>query len=344
MSDRSYTKDQEIIVEKILKHKSHEYYKILEIDQKSTDTEIKKAYRKISLKVHPDKNSHPKAADCFKIVNKAFEVLGDSNKRRIYDQTGSDPDQRGGMGSTSGFSAFNRGAGGAGSSPFGGPFGNFQTSGPGDVPFGFDNDLFDILFGNTHGTTFSFGGPGQGFTFTSAGGGSPFGGAGGSPFGNARTGGIPRTRRQQQQHQRQQQPTPPEDLFQTIKQLLPLFAVLIIPIISNLFAETSPNIPFQLEKSGQFTQQRISHRFKIPYFIKPKSSTVLTEKVARKLDKEAESYYTGFLKNKCNREQNYKDEKINDAYGWFFHDEEKLREANSIRLPSCEKLMNLGLL
>lgn len=340
MADRSYSKDQQVIVEKILQHKSHEYYKILDISSNATDIEIKKSYRKISLKVHPDKNSHPKAADCFKIVNKAFEVLGDTQKRTIYDQTGADPDQRGGgfpsSSSNGGASPF--GGSPFGGSPFGGPFGNFQTAGGGGGPqFQFDNDLFDILFGNTQGTTFSFGGagPGQTYTFTS----------GGTPFG---FGGVPRQRRSRQQtRQQQQQQTPPqqpEDLFNTIKQLLPLFAVLIVPIISNLFADTSSNIPFQLQKTGAFTVERTSSRFHVPYYIKQSSAPTLNEKNEKKLDKEAEHYYVGVLKNQCNREQNFKDEQINDAYGWFFHNQEKLDEANAIRLPSCEKLGHLGLL
>lgn len=342
MSERSYTKDQQIIVEKILKHKSHEYYKILEIEKSASDVEVKKAYRKISLKVHPDKNSHPKAADCFKIVNKAFEVLGDSQKRAIFDQTGSDPDLRGGASSSAGFangggSPFGAGSpfGGAG---FGGPFGNFQSAGP--QGFQFDNDLFDILFGNAQGTTFTFGGPGQGYTFTS--GGSPFGGGG---FPRQRTTNAQRARQQQQRRQQQQQQQQqPQDLYNTIKQLLPLIAVLIVPIISNIFSDSSSNVQFQLEKSGPFTQQRVSPRFNIPYYITQKQSKQLNDKISRKLDKEAENYYVGLLKHQCNREQNFKDEKINDAYGWFFYDQDKLDAANAMVLPSCEKLAHLGLL
>ncbi|CCH42629.1 Chaperone protein [Wickerhamomyces ciferrii] len=344
---REYTKDQEIIVEKILKHKGHEYYKILEIEKTATDNEIKKAYRKISLKVHPDKNSHPKAADCFKIVNKAFEVLGDSQKRTIYDQTGSDPDQRGGFpsgASTSGFSS-------AGGSPFGpgGPFGGgvFNGGSPfggaGAQGFQFDNDLFDILFGNAQGTTFSFGGgPAQTFTFSSNG--SPFMNGGGFPRQRRRAGGPGFN--QQQTANTQAGPQAPEDLFGTLKQLLPLFAVLIIPLISNFFSDSSTNIQFQLEKSGLFSQQRISDRFNVPYYVTPKQSKMLkdNEKVSKKLDKEAESYYVGILKTKCNREQSFKEDRINDAYGWFFHDEEKLAQAEALRLPACEKLSTFGLL
>ncbi|ODV72504.1 type I HSP40 co-chaperone HLJ1, partial [Cyberlindnera jadinii NRRL Y-1542] len=81
-----------------------EYYKILDVEQSASEGEIKKAYRKISLKVHPDKNAHPKADESFKRVNKAFEVLGDAQKRTIYDQTGGE--------APSGFGG--AGAGGAG--------------------------------------------------------------------------------------------------------------------------------------------------------------------------------------------------------------------------------------
>ena len=141
-------------------------------------------------------------------------------------------------------------------------------------------------------------------------------------------------------HQQQQ----PEDIFNTLKQLLPLFAVLIIPIISNIFADSSSNVDFQLQKNSQFNHERISSRFHIPYYIPSKQVDLLNEKNSKKLDKEAEQYYVGVLKNQCNREQNFKDEQINDAFGWFFHDQDKLDKANALRLPSCEKLANLGLL
>ncbi|XP_073301372.1 uncharacterized protein [Primulina huaijiensis] len=67
-----------------------DYYKVLQVDRNATDDELKKAYRKLAMKWHPDKNpNNKKAAEAkFKEISEAYEVLSDSQKRQIYDQYG----------------------------------------------------------------------------------------------------------------------------------------------------------------------------------------------------------------------------------------------------------------
>nr|WP_288832630.1 J domain-containing protein [uncultured Flavobacterium sp.] len=66
-----------------------DYYKVLEIDKKATDAEIKKAYRKLARKYHPDINPNDKEAEKkFKEINEANEVLGNTEKRKKYDAYG----------------------------------------------------------------------------------------------------------------------------------------------------------------------------------------------------------------------------------------------------------------
>lgn len=80
---------------------SEDYYKILGLTKSATPEEIKRAYRKLAVKYHPDKNPGNKAAEeKFKKVSEAYEVLSDPKKRADYDQFGSD--------------MFNRAAGGGG--------------------------------------------------------------------------------------------------------------------------------------------------------------------------------------------------------------------------------------
>ncbi len=68
-----------------------DYYKILEIDKKASQAEIKKAYRKLARKLHPDLNPNDKSAQQkFQQVNEANEVLSDPEKRKKYDQYGKD--------------------------------------------------------------------------------------------------------------------------------------------------------------------------------------------------------------------------------------------------------------
>lgn len=66
------------------------YYKVLGVDKKASDDEIKKAYRKLALKYHPDRNQDNKSAEeQFKKISEAYAVLGDSEKRKQYESFGS---------------------------------------------------------------------------------------------------------------------------------------------------------------------------------------------------------------------------------------------------------------
>jgi len=67
----------------------HDYYKLLEVARTATDTEIKKAYRRLAMKHHPDRNpDDPESEHKFKEAKEAYEVLCDAKKRAIYDQFG----------------------------------------------------------------------------------------------------------------------------------------------------------------------------------------------------------------------------------------------------------------
>lgn len=114
-----------------------DYYKTLGLQKGATDDELKKAYRKMALKYHPDKNKSPGAEDKFKEIAEAYEVLNDPKKREIYDKYGEEG-LKGGMG----------GGGGGG-----GPGGNFTYAFHGDP-----HETFRMFFGdeNPFGQFFQF--------------------------------------------------------------------------------------------------------------------------------------------------------------------------------------------
>ena len=71
-----------------------DYYKTLGVDKKATESDIKKAYRKLALKYHPDKNPDNKEAEeKFKEVSEAYEVLSDKDKKNRYDRFGTVDDK-----------------------------------------------------------------------------------------------------------------------------------------------------------------------------------------------------------------------------------------------------------
>ena len=68
--------------------KKKDYYELLDVSRSASDEDIKKAFRKLALEYHPDRNKNPDAADKFKEINEAYQVLSDSDKRSIYNQYG----------------------------------------------------------------------------------------------------------------------------------------------------------------------------------------------------------------------------------------------------------------
>lgn len=78
-----------------IKPMGKDFYKVLGVSPESNEDEIKKAYRKLALKFHPDKNSDADAEDRFKEIAEAYEILTDPKKRSVYDQFGEEGERGG---------------------------------------------------------------------------------------------------------------------------------------------------------------------------------------------------------------------------------------------------------
>ena len=123
--------------------KNKDYYKILSVDEKANEDEIKKAYRRMSMLHHPDKNGNTdESKQKFQELNNAYEILSEPNKRRTYDN-------------------MRRGGGGGGNAFF--PFGAHGGVPPGFPP-GIPEELLHMLFG-AHGIHSAHGGPGPKVVF-----------------------------------------------------------------------------------------------------------------------------------------------------------------------------------
>ncbi len=132
-----------------------DYYKILGLEKGADSQAVKKAYRKLAGKYHPDKNPGKKVAEeKFKEINEANEVLSDPEKRKRYDELGASWDQpRGPQGG--GFGGFSSGGGGASSGGSGGA--RTQTFSEADLAEMFGSgsgdsaDFFETFFGGGQG-------------------------------------------------------------------------------------------------------------------------------------------------------------------------------------------------
>ena len=103
-----------------------DYYEVLGVEKNAAEAEIKKAYRKLAAKYHPDVNHEADAEEKFKEINEAYEVLSDADKKARYDQFG--------------FAGVDPNFNAAGGNPFGGGFGGFSW-------FGDLGDIFGDFFG-----------------------------------------------------------------------------------------------------------------------------------------------------------------------------------------------------
>ena len=130
-----------------------DYYNTLEVDRNASETDLKKAYRKLALKYHPDRNPGDKSAeDKFKEVNEAYSCLSDPQKKANYDQFGTAEGAGAGFGA-GGFGNFSSSFGDIFGDMFGDIFGDFTGRGRArprkgqDLRYDLDIDLSEAVFG-----------------------------------------------------------------------------------------------------------------------------------------------------------------------------------------------------
>lgn len=353
--ERKYTPEQKDAVLRIRRCKATAFYDILGLESvrtTCTEAEIKKAYRKQSLLTHPDKNGHEHADEAFKMVARAFSVLGDKEKRERYDKFGGDPDSRFGQAQAqnpfSGFAARQAGGGGGGMrgnmfddelSPeemfqrffggggFGGPFGG-EYSTPNARAH-----TAHLFNGNGNDTDTDSGfDTGPQFVFN-------FGGGPGirvHQFGGGRPRRRPRENEQAADH----------SLFNTLMGLLPIIVLFLFPIISSIFSgSNTPSGPRMVFDSPEipYTFERVTPKLKVRYYVNPNDVKGYSKAQLTRLDNNAEVGLVHHLRVECEAELMHKQRLYDEAQGWFRQDPEKMDIAQRFEPASCRRLDSLGL-
>ncbi|ORX38941.1 hypothetical protein BD324DRAFT_617944 [Kockovaella imperatae] len=328
---REYTAKQMEVVTRVKKCKHHQYYEILSLERTCTENDVKKAYKKLALVLHPDKNGAPGADEAFKMVSKAFQVLSDADMRASFDANPSvDPTSRGGGG---GGGMYSRGGGGF-PPGFGGAGGGFQ----GELN---PEDLFNMFFGGGGGgfgqgaNVFTFGGPG-GFT-------THYGG---------------RARRRTAEAPEESHP-----MMALIPILLLVFFA-IVSILPNITGDhdNTPSYSFEPDQNHHLGRQTFFRG--VPYWVNQKEweGSKVWESVpeARREDKNAalfstkvklfergvENVYINRLHNECDYFNQRVSQQVSEAAGIFGigADYEKMKELRALKSPACEQLRDWGVL
>lgn len=354
--DRKYTPEQKAAVLRIRRCKPTDFYEILSLEAvrtTCTEADIKKAYRKQSLLTHPDKNGHEHADEAFKMVSRAFSVLGDKEKREKYDKFGGDPDSRFSQAQAQnpfgGFAARQRAAGGGGGGMGGGMwedelspeemfqrfFGGGGMGGMGG-PFGgeynpksFGYTILRVVSSNIDKQGFD---TGPQFVFN-------FGGGPGVRV-HRMGGGRPRTRPRENG---QAQDT---SILNTLMGLLPIIFLFLFPLLSSIFsggssAPAGPRMVFDAPEFP-FTHERVTPKLNVKYYVNPTEVKTYTKSMLSRLDNTAEVGLVRHLRVECEAEMMHKQRLYDEAQGWFRQDPDKMDIAKRFETSSCQRLDKLG--
>ncbi|KAG4029658.1 hypothetical protein MFRU_015g01920 [Monilinia fructicola] len=327
--DRKFTIEQKAAVIRVRRCSPTAFYDILgleEVKTTVTETEIKKAYRKLSLLTHPDKNGHEHADEAFKMVSRAFGVLSDKDKRAQYDRYGGDPDSRSGGGAPQShpFSAFSQRSAGGAARPGGRSMFEEEIS---------PEEMFRRFF-----TAGGFGGGGifddqPGFVFN----------MGGGPGIRVHQFGGGRPRRRPRDPNAPQ--AAPASLIQTLINLLPLLLLFVLPIIGSLFSgggSSGPTMRFD-NPVPPHTAHRVSSRMNVDYYVNPTDIKGFSTHKLAQLDRQAEVDYVSQLKAGCEYQVQQRNHLLQEAQGWFSNDMDKIQRARDMPMTSCKKLESMGI-
>lgn len=296
---KSYTEDQRQGVLRIKNCK--DFYEILGVPKKASEEELKKAYRKLALKFHPDKNFAPGATDAFKAIGNAYAVLSNPEKRQQYDQYG---DQSAASNAPQHSSHSRHGY-----------HRNFHRDFEADIS---PEELFNIFFGGRFPT-------GNIHVYTNQ-------GASYSQFYQ------PRRRRAYERREEVVEDNQSQNTFTALLQLLPVLVLILISVFTQMMATNPPYSLFYKPAMGLVVSRETQH-MGVPYYVDKGFQKEYRGAALDELEKTIENDYIEHLQNSCWKEKQQKSDLAN--LGQLYRDDRLKQKAESMRLDHCEKLHRL---
>ncbi|XP_037124920.1 dnaJ homolog subfamily C member 18 isoform X2 [Syngnathus acus] len=266
---KSYTEEQRQGVHRI--KNCRDFYEILGVPKDSSDDDLKKAYRKLALKFHPDKNFAPGATDAFKAIGNAYAVLSNPDKRQQYDQYGDQSTAESAPQHTT-HHRHHR---------------NFHRDFEADIS---PEELFNIFFGGRFPT-------GNIHVYTNQ-------GASYSEFYK------PRRRRTYERREDVAEDNPSQNTFTALLQLLPVLVLILISVFTQMMATNPPYSLFYKPSMGLVVSRETQH-MGVPYYVDKGFEKEYHGGTLDELEKTIESDYVEHLQSSCWKEKQQKSDLMN---------------------------------
>lgn len=295
---KTYTEEQRQGVLRIKRCK--DFYEILGVPKDADDDDLKKAYRKLALRFHPDKNFAPGATDAFKAIGNAYAVLSNPEKRQQYDQYG----DQGPVDTSGQTSAQSRHAYGF--------HRNFTRDFEADIS---PEELFNIFFGGRFPT-------GNIHVYTNR-------GASYAQFYQ------PRRRRTFERREEDVEESHSQNNFTALLQLLPVLVLILISVFTQLMATNPPYSLFYKPSMGLVVSRETQH-MGVPYYVDKSFEKEYRGAALEELEKTIESDYVDHLQSSCWKEKQQKSDLAN--LGQLYRDERLKQKAETMKLDHCDKL------